>query len=475
MTILYYESETEIMKLKSELIGTRDFYKRVFAIVIPMIIQNTITNVVSLLDNVMVGRVGTLQMSAVTIVNQLMFVFYLCIFGGMAGAGIFSTQYAGANDNDGIRHCMRMKVIIGVLMSGIAIGIFLILKEPLIKMYIAENTSAEDTAATIKYALDYLNVMLIGLLPFAIMQIYASSLREIGETKLPMLASVTAILVNLVFNYFLIFGKFGFPCLGVKGAAIATVISRFVEAGMIVLVVTVKRKKYPFVIGLFKKFSIPWKLSKQIIVKGMPLLVNEFLWSSSMAVLLQCYSTRGITVLSAVNIANTVNNLFNVVFLTMGNAVAIIVGQHLGANRIDEAKKSVWQLLTLSVGCCVVMGGIMACLAPFIPHIYNTEPEVKRLATYFLFTVAALMPVFAFAHNCYFTLRSGGRTIITFLFDSAFSWVIVVPLGWFLAGYTSLPILPLYIMLQSLDIIKCVIGFFMVKKGMWIRNIIDED
>lgn len=465
----------DIMKLKSNLIGTKAFYRSVFAIVVPMIIQNTITNVVSLLDNVMVGRVGTLQMSAVTIVNQLMFVFYLCIFGGMAGAGIFATQYAGAKDNDGIRHCMRMKTIVGILMTVIALGVFLIFRQPLIEMYIAKDTLPEDAAATIKYATDYMNIMLVGLLPFSVMQVYASSLREVGETKIPMFASISAILVNLVFNYLLIFGKFGFPRLEVAGAAIATVISRFVEAGIIILAATLKRHKYPFITGVFKSLYVPRNLAKQIITKGMPLLVNEFLWSSSMAVLLQCYSTRGITVLSAVNIANTVNNLFNVVFLTMGNAVAIIVGQHLGANRIDEAKKSVWQLLTLSVGCCVVMGGIMACLAPFIPHIYNTEPEVKRLATYFLFTVAALMPVFAFAHNCYFTLRSGGRTIITFLFDSAFSWVIVVPLGWFLAGYTSLPILPLYIMLQSLDIIKCVIGFFMVKKGMWIRNIIDED
>ncbi|MBQ3547244.1 MAG: MATE family efflux transporter [Clostridia bacterium] len=462
------------MKLKSNLIGTKDFYRRVFAIVVPMIIQNTITNVVSLLDNVMVGRVGTLQMSAVTIVNQLMFIFYLCIFGGMAGAGIFSTQYAGANDNNGIRHCMRMKAIVGVLMTAIALGVFVLFKEPLIQTYIAKDTLPEDAAATIKYAVDYINIMLIGLLPFAIMQVYASTLREVGETKLPMIASISAIMVNLVFNYLLIFGKFGFPRLEVAGAAIATVLSRFVEAAIIIIATTLKHQKYPFIIGAFKSLYIPWNLAKQIITKGMPLLVNEFLWSSSMAVLLQCYSVRGINVLAAVNISNTVNNLFNVVFLTMGNAVAIIVGQHLGANRIKEAKQSVWQLLTLSVGCCLVMGGVMACLAPIIPHIYKTEPVVKQMATHFLLVVAALMPVFAFAHNCYFTLRSGGRTLITFLFDSAFSWVIVVPLAFVLSKYTTLPILSLFLIVQSLDIIKCVIGFFMVKNGMWIRNIINE-
>ena len=276
------------MKLKSKLIGTKAFYLRVFAIVIPMIIQNTITNVVSLLDNVMVGRVGTLQMSAVTIVNQLMFVFYLCIFGGMAGAGIFATQYAGANDNDGIRHCMRMKAIVGVLMTAIALAVFLIFKAPLIEMYIAKDTPAADAAATIKYANDYMNIMLIGLLPFSVMQVYASSLREVGETKIPMIASISAILVNLVFNYLLIFGSFGFPRLEVAGAAIATVLSRFVEVGVIIIAANLKRKKYPFIIGVFRRLYVPFNLAKQIITKGMPLLVTEFLWSSSMAVLLQC-------------------------------------------------------------------------------------------------------------------------------------------------------------------------------------------
>ena len=460
------------MKEKPKLIGTKAFYSRVFAIVIPIIIQNTITNVVSLLDNVMVGRLGTFEMSAVTIINQLVFVFNLCIFGAMAGAGIFLTQYAGANDNNGIKYCIRAKMIIGLFISSVAVAVFLIFKNPLIEMYIAKDTLPEAHAATLKHALSYINIMVIGLVPFAVSQVFASSLRETGETKLPMTASIIAILVNFVFNYLLIFGKFGFPKLGVAGAALATVMSRFVEAIIIVTAATLNHKKHPFIKGLFKSIYIPLDLCKKIAVKGMPLLINEFLWSAGIAVLLQCYSVRGIEVLSAVNISNTVNNLFNVVFLTMGNAVAIIVGQHLGANEIEKAKQAVWQLLTLSVVSCIVMGGIMACLAPWVPHIYNTEYEVRKTATQFLFVVAALMPVFAFAHNCYFTLRSGGRTIITFLFDSAFTWTIVVPLAFVLSKYTSLPVVPLYLTVQSLDIVKCIIGFWMVKKGLWIKNLI---
>ena len=463
----------EIMQLKSKLIGTKAFYMRVIAIVVPMIIQNTITNVVSLLDNVMVGRVGTLEMSAVTIVNQLMFVFYLCIFGGMAGAGIFLTQFAGAGDNKGVRYCVRMKAVIGLILSAVAIAVFLIFKTPLVEMYIAKDTLPAAYQKTLNLAVSYLEIMVIGIVPFALTQVYASSLREVGETKLPMLSSIIAILVNLVFNYLLIFGKFGFPKLGVVGAAIATVLSRFVETGIIIVVTTVKRKKFSFAEGLFKSLYIPFNLCKKITTKGVPLLINEFMWSAGMAILLQCYSVRGITVLSAVNISNTVNNLFNVVFITMGNAVAIIVGQHLGANEIEKAKEAVWQLYTLAVSACVVMGGIMACLAPFVPYIYKTEPEVRQMATQFLFVVAALMPMFAFAHNCYFTLRSGGKTLITFLFDSAFTWAVAVPLAFVLSKYTNLPIVPLYLIIQSLDFVKCVIGFILVKKGLWIKNLIE--
>lgn len=462
------------MRLKSKLIGTKEFYLRVIAILLPMIIQNTITNVVSLLDNVMVGRVGTLQMSAVAIVNQLIFIFNLCIFGGLAGAGIFATQYAGAKDNKGIRHCFRAKIFIGATMLLLAVAVFLIFPKPLIEMYLAKDTSPADASATFGFASSYLRIMLIGLLPFTISQIYSGTLREIGETKLPMLASLAAIFINFVFNYLLIFGKFGFPKLGVNGAAIATVMSRFAETVIIVVAVAVKRKKYPFIIGAYKSLYIPLELCKNIFTKGMPLLVNEFLWSAGMAILLQCYSVRGLQIVAAINISNTVNNLFNVVFITMGNAVAIIVGQHLGANEIEKAKTAVWQLITLAVATCIVMGSVMALLAPIIPHIYNTEPEVRRMATQFLYVVAALMPVYAFAHNCYFTLRSGGRTLITFLFDSAFTWGIIVPFAFVLVKFTDIPILPLYFLVQSLEFIKCIIGFIMIKKEMWIRNIIDE-
>lgn len=459
-------------RLRERMFGDRDFYEQVVAVVVPIIIQNTVSNVVSLLDNVMVGRVGTLQMSAVAIVNQLLFVFNLCIFGGLAGAGIFATQYAGAHDDKGVRDCFRVKWMIALSMLACALVVLIAFPKRLIGMYLVQETAQADAAATLGFGMDYLTVMLWGLLPFGVSQVYASTLREVGETRLPMFASVAAILVNLVFNYFLIFGKCGFPELGVTGAAIATVLSRYVETAIIMVYTHMKSHHFGFIRGAYRSLRVPKPLMISILCRGTPLLVNEFLWSSGMAVLLQCYSVRGLDVVAACNIATTVSNLFKVVFLSMGNAVAIMVGQALGANDIERAKNCTWRLMTLSVGSNLIMATLLALFAPAIPNIYNTEPHVRQIATQLIYVVAVMMPAYSFSHCCYFTLRSGGKTIITFLFDSVFTWCVNVPAAWLLAYKTGLGIVPLYFGVQALEMVKVVVGFVLVKKGVWIHNIV---
>lgn len=461
-------------KLKDYLIGDKFFYRRVLWIVLPIIIQNTITNVVSLLDNVMVGRVGTLEMSAVAIVNQLLFVFNLCVFGGLSGAGIFATQFAGAKDDDGVRHCFRLKLFIcgGILL--ISLLIFGIFPKQLISLYLAENTSPADAAATIGFGLDYIRVMSIGIIPFAVSMVYSSSLREVGETKLPMYASISAIFVNLLFNYLLIFGALGFPKLGVVGAAIATTLSRFVEMFVVVVFTHKRRGEFKFIKSVYRNFHVPKSLCAGVFKKGTPVLLNELLWSMGVAFYLQCYSVRGLQVVAAANIASTVNNLFNVVLISAGSAVAIMVGQCLGANEIENAKKTVWRLMVATILSCVLVGLVLAALSGVLPHIYNTEAEVKALATTFMQIIAFMMPFAAFTHNSYFTLRSGGKTLITFFFDSGFMWLISAPIAFLLANYTSISIELLYFSVLSLDFIKCIIGFFLVKKGVWISNIVNE-
>ena len=208
-------------------IGDKAFYRRVIAIALPIIMQNLITNFVSLLDNIMIGQLSTAQISAVTIANNnLLFIFNLCLFGGAAGAGIFTTQFHGSADQEGIRHTFRFKLLICVALTAVGAGIFLFGSDPLISLYLQGEGDPALAAETLRYGRQYLYIMLLGLLPFALTNAYAGTLRECGHPSVPMVAGLVAMVVNLVLNYILIFGHFGAPAMGVAGAAIATVIAR---------------------------------------------------------------------------------------------------------------------------------------------------------------------------------------------------------------------------------------------------------
>lgn len=459
--------------MRNRYFGDKAFYKMTLLVAIPIMIQNGITNFVSLLDNIMVGRVGTVEMTGVSIVNTLLFVFNLTIFGAVSGAGIFTAQFFGKKDHEGIRYTLRYKLIISVLLTVLGITVFVLFGEPLIMLYLRGEGEAENIVASLMYAKRYLRIMLLGLAPFAIVQCYSGTLRETGETSVPMWAGIAAVCVNLFFNYLLIFGKFGMPRLGVEGAAIATVLSRFVELAIITFWTHRNVQKNPFIKGTYRSMRIPRELVKSITAKGLPLLVNETLWAGGMALLSQSYSVRGYMVVSALNISNTIVNVFNVAFLAMGNAVGIIVGQLLGAGKNEEAKSTVRKLITFSVLLSAGVALIMAAFSGLFPKAYNTDAAIRSLATGFILSAAVFMPINAFANASYFTLRSGGKTLITFLFDSFFVCVVSVPVAYVLSRFTSIPIIPLYIAVQSLDLVKCVLGYILIKKGIWIHNIVE--
>ena len=379
----------------------------ILVIAVPIMIQNGITNFVSLIDNIMVGQIGTNQMSGVAIVNQLIFVYSLCIFGGLSGAGIFGAQFFGQKNEEGLRYVFRFKLIIGFLITVLGMLVLGCFGEELITLYLDTGNQPEDIEATLHYGMQYLHIMMIGLVPFLGVQIYASTLRETGEAVLPMKAGIIAVFVNLVFNYLLIFGKFGFPMLGVQGAALATVLSRFVECFIVIVWTHRHAEQNTYIKGVYRSLYIPMELVGKIIVKGTPLLINETLWSGGMAVLLQCYSVRGLDVVAGMNISNTIMNLSNVAFLSLGNAVAIIVGRLLGAGKMEEARDTDRKLITFSVGLCVFIGAAVIALAPLFPELYKTEAVVKEYATHFIMISAFFMPQNAFLHAYYFTLFSG--------------------------------------------------------------------
>lgn len=453
-------------------IGDRAFYKRVFQVAVPIIIQNGITNFVSLLDNIMVGQVGTLPMSGVSIVNQLIFVFNLCIFGASSGAGIFTAQFHGKGDAEGVRHTFRFKFLICTALALAGGMLFFLDGSNLIRLYLTGEGDAADAAAVLGYGREYLRVMLWGLLPFALCNAYASTLKESGETFVPMAAGVAAVAVNLVGNYILIFGHFGAPAMGVRGAALATVISRYAELLLVAGWTHRNAKKHPFIRGAYASMVIPGPLLRNIVVTGMPLLANELLWSLGVVTMNQCYSTCGLDVVPAMNISSTLGNLAGVVYQSLGVSVGILMGQMLGAGHSEtDIRDTNRKLIAFSVASGTCFGALMALGSGVFPAIYNTTEAVRGLAQDLILICALVMPFQSFANATYFTLRSGGKTMITFLFDSVFLWVCGVSLAFTLSRFTSLPILPLFALCQLPDVLKCVVGEHMLKKGSWIQTL----
>lgn len=459
----------------SRLIGSWSFYKKTLLIAVPVMVQNLITNFVALIDNIMVGQVGTEQMSGVAITNQLFFVFNLAIFGSLSGAGIFCAQFFGKQDNDGIRSTFRFKLITSAAITVLGAAVFLLFGRELITLYLHEAEEGIDLALTLEHAHKYMLIMLVGFIPFAAEQAYSGTLREGGIATPPMVAGIAAVITNTVLNWLLIFGVGPFPELGVEGAAIATVISRYIQALIVIVWTHAHKKRLGFVKGLYRSLRVPAELAKRIAVKGLiPLTANECLWAAGTAALVQNYSLRGIDVVAGLNIANTVINLFNVMFIAFGSGVAVVIGQLLGADDLDGAKKAAPKLIFFSFAMCVVVGGVMACFSGLFPQIYNTTDGVRGLAASFILVSALLMPIHGTLHATYFIIRSGGKTLITFLFDCCFSWVITVPLIYCLATFTALPIVPLYLIGQGIELVKCAVGLAIVKKGVWISNIVSD-
>ena len=459
----------------NKFIGDKAFYKYVFAIVLPIILQNGLNNFVNLLDNVMVGKLGTEQMSGVAIVNQLVFVYILCVFGGLAGAGIFTAQYVGSGSNDGIKYTVRFKFytcIFIAIVAGIVFGFF---HEPLIKLFLHEGSETGDLELALHYAKKYFAIVIFAQIPNTITQIYASTLRETGETRVPLFASIASVVLNAILNFILIFGKLGLPALGVEGAAIATLIARIIECLVIVAYTHLKTEKYPFFKRLFSSFAIPKDLFKKLIGKSTSMLINEGLWSGTQTALLYCYSLRGLSVVAAMNISNTFNNLFSIVFLSLGSSISIIVGNLLGAGKLEEARSADNKIIALSFLSCVILGSIMALVAPMLVNVYETTLDVKEMAISFLRIVSIFMPFHSILHATYFTLRSGGKTTLTFIFDSGFATFISLPTAFLLATFTNFSAPLILACINMVDAIKLIFGVILLAKGIWLNNLVKDD
>lgn len=454
---------------RNKFIGDRAFYRRAMGIVLPIMLQNVVTNFVSLLDNIMVGQTGTASMSGVSVVGQLFFIFYLIVFGTVSGPGIFCAQFWGAGDEKNFKAAFRYKLLTALAMCLICMGVLGFFGDGLIGLYLT-GTEAE-VAEVMGYARSYLKIMLWGMVPYTIALVYSSTLREAGHAAVPMVASLIAVGVNLVLNWILIFGKLGAPAMGVEGAAIATVISRFVEAGVNVIWSHIRRREVLFTRRMLEGFPMGRGLLWDLFKRSTPLMINEALWCIGTATLTQIYSTRGIMVIAALNIAYVLFDVFTAIAFSVGTSIGILVGQELGAGETEKAVDTDRKLLTLGVFISVTICLVMLMTSNLFPRVYNTTEEVRSLASTLIRIMALVLPLDCFGHGCYFTMRSGGKTLVTFLFDSCFSWVVNVPFAYVLAHFTGLGIVAVYSLSVFTVIIKCILGGILVHNRYWVNTI----
>ena len=463
------------MKLKlNKFIGDRAFYKSVLAIALPLMVQNAVTNFVNLLDNIMVGALNTEAMSGVSIVNQFIFIFNITVFGAIAGAGIYTSQFHGRGDVEGVRGAFRLKLIFNLIIGALGVLVFSFMGDALISTFLHEGTEG-DLELTRRLGNEYLSYAIIGLVPFALAQSYASTLRETGETVIPMISSIVSVVTNCVLNALLIFGLLGFPALGVAGAAIATVTSRFAELAVLVIWTHTHPEKYPFIKGALRTPRVPLPLFKGVIVKSLPMVANELFWSLAVTMRNQCYSTRGLDVVAATTIAATIINLLTVAYMAIGISVGIIVGKELGAGETERAKDTNRKLLTLAFMIGIVIGAVQAVCAPIFPLVYNTTEGVRTMATELMLIAALFTPFNAVGMASYFTLRAGGRVIVAALFDSVYAWAAIMSVLLAFTHLTDVGILVLFAVAAFVEALKCPLGVIVLSKVKWARQLVIKD
>jgi len=451
--------------------GNKAFYQMVFAISIPIMLQNSITSMVNMLDNIMIGSLGTEALSGVSIANGFIFVFNMVIFGAGAASGIFTAQYYGAGDVQGVRYTFRMKFIVNMTVTVLAIVVLSIWNDEVLSAFLHSSDSSGDLAKTLELGKEYLVIILVGLIPYALSQVYASTLRETKQVMLPTYAGIIAVVTNFVLNLILIYGLLGFPALGVVGAALATTISRFVELLYLLLCVHQHKERHPFISGAYTSLHIPGSLIRQIIIKGFPFMINELLWSIAITFKNQCISTMGLDAVAAVNIQSSVTNVLSIAYGALANSIAIIVGNMLGAGETEEAKDTDRKLLVFAFLMGVLMGTVQIIIAPFFPQFYNTSDSIRTLSRYMLIISGISMPASALAVSCYYTLRSGGLALLTMLFDCVYACVLTAPAAYVIAYHTSASIHVLFAVVTFVEALKGVLGLTLVNKVTWARTL----
>lgn len=454
------------IKLIREMVHCEDYMAKLYAIAIPSALYMMMNMFVNLVDTVMIGRLGEVAIASVGLANKLFFVFILINFGVCSGSGILASQFYGHGDIKNLRKVMGLALNIALL-NGLAFSAIGILYP---KFVMGIFSTSPDT---IELGARYIRIVCLSYPLVALNGVYVSTLRSTGEVKIPIIVTATAIVVNIVFNYFLIFGAFGFPRMGAEGAALATLLARIVEA--ILIVTMIYRKKNVLACKISEMYGYSRELIHQFLLRALPVIGNEFMWGLGTTLYSVAYGRMGNEAVSAITIAATLQDMTTVLLSGIASSTVVILGNELGANKLENAKKYARYSLHIAVLASLIIMVILTALKhPFL-HLYEVSPDV-RAATIACITVFSFMVPFKSIAwvNIVGILRSGGDTLACLFLDTSGVWFIGVPLA-FIAGLVwKLPIYWVFACVSLEEIYKVVLGLIRYKQGKWIRNLAAE-
>ena len=457
------------MKINGQgLFGPRAFYRSALAIAVPIMLQQLIQSLVSLVDNFMVSGLGDVCMSGVNVAGQVLFVFMVFLNAICMSGGIFMTQFFGAKDRVGMGQAFRFKLIAGMAAFVPYCLVCLVFPRQVLSLMLIGNTQAE---AILDQAVQYIRIMFWIGIPMTLSVCIASSLREIGEVKTPLVVTVIATLTNTVFNWLLIYGRLGFPRLGVRGAALATVIARLVELALFIWVY-IKRKP-GFAVRPADLLKIDGRLFREILKAGALVLFCEMVWVMSETVTTALYNGRGgADVVSGMASSFAIANLYFVAFGGVYTATGVILGKTLGEGNLDRARQEKTWLLSGSAvfGVAMMFFGFATTL--IVPVVFGRlSQEAIDICRDMVALMSLLMPVWVYMNTQQAVARAGGDTRMGAWTDAGLTIFVMTPMVFLLALFTDVGPVVMYCGVKLVDVIKLVIFHFWLKKERWLKNL----
>jgi putative MATE family efflux protein len=446
-----------------KLFDNREFYRRLFAVALPIMLQNLVNALVNMADTIMIGRLGTVELAAVGIGNNVFFFYSIIIFGITSGGSIFTAQFWGRRDIPGIRRntgfCLFLNLAAGLLFT---LAAFLA-PEEILRIY--SRDSAVITAGSV-----YLKSLAPSFIPFAVSQVFFLTLRSIEEVRIPMIATFIALGINVVFNYFLIFGAGPFPAMGVRGAAVATIMARAVE--VVFLIAVSYGGKYALAGNFRELTAFNTAYVQRFFGICLPVIFNEIIWSAGVTIENIIFARTGTGAIAAFNITSTVSQLTWVLFIGLGNGVGVLIGKKIGEGDEQGARDYAARIVRFAPILAFGAAFVLVPLSRLLPFIFNVDETVLAGAALMFIILSASYPFRAFNMSMVIGIcRAGGDTVFCAFYDNFFLWFLALPLAALAAFVFRAPVWAVYLCVSSEEFLKVIPGLWRHRSGKWLHNV----